>query len=66
MPPHEAAALLQQPQHHRAIPEFVDLQRRPFPRPGERVTNIRKRQSRQGFAGCLELSHLRRFLLAPP
>jgi hypothetical protein len=65
MPPHEAAALLQQLQHHCAIPKFVDLQRRPFLNPGERISNIRKCQGRQSLAGCLELSHLRCFPLTP-
>src|SRR5438477_5151291 len=65
MPSHKTATFLQQLQHNRAIPEFADLQRRPFLRSGERVPNIRKCQDRQGLTGCLKLSHLRRFLLAP-
>ena len=65
MPPHKAAALLYQAQHYRAIPEFVGFQRRPFPRTGKRVTNIRECQGRQILAGGLQPSHLRRFLLTP-
>ena len=34
MPPHKTATLLQQFQHYRAIPEFMDLQHRPFLWPG--------------------------------
>jgi hypothetical protein len=53
MPRHKMPALLQQLQHHRAIPEFEDLQRRPFLRPGERISNIRKCQARQALtASC--------------
>ena len=64
MPPHKTAALFQYLQHHRAIPEFVNLQHRPFLRPGERIANIRECQGRQGLAGCLQLPHLRRFPLS--
>ena len=49
MPPHKTAALVQQFQHYRAIPEFVNLQHRPFLRPGKRVPNIRKCQRSAGF-----------------
>ena len=53
MPPDKTATLLQQPQDNRAIAKLLDLQHRPFPRPGERISNIWKCQGRQGLAGCL-------------